>query len=75
MKQAAEENVDEVKMLPATRKVLVRKHEQSIPDEEMRRTADDLIQVAIQAFMKLHDVDRKTAQRRITRAVVTAARR
>lgn len=39
------------------------KQEQGIPDEEMRRTAGDLIQVAVQAFMKIHDVDRKTAQR------------
>jgi len=30
---------------------------------EMRRTAKDLIQVAIQAFMKMHGVDRKAAQR------------
>ena len=51
------------------------KRKQPNLDREMRRTADDLIQVAIQAFMKMHGVDRKTAQRRITGAVVTAARR
>ena len=51
-----------------------RKHEQSKPDEEMRRTAGDLIQVAIRIFMKMHGVDWETAQPWITSAVVTAAR-
>jgi len=51
-----------------------RKHEQSHPNDEMRRTAHDLIQVAIQSFMKLHRVERKTAQRWIASAVVTAAK-
>ena len=50
-----------------------RKNEQPNPDEEMRRTANDLIQVAIQAFMKMHGVDRKAAQQWIASAVVTAA--
>jgi hypothetical protein len=49
-----------------------RKKEQCTPDEEMRRTAGDLIQVAIQAFMKIHGVDLKTAQRWIASAVVNA---
>lgn len=50
-----------------------RKNEQRHPDEEMRRTANDLIQVAIEVFMKMHGVDRKTAERRIASALVTAA--
>jgi hypothetical protein len=41
---------------------------------EMRRTANDLIQVATPAFMKMHGVDRKTAQRWIMGAIVTAAK-
>lgn len=43
------------------------------PDEEMRRTANDLIQVAIAVFMKMHSVGRKTAQRWVASAVETAA--
>ena len=62
-------------MVAEQERLMRQKREQSNPDEEMRRTADDLIQVAIQAFMKMHDVDRKTAQQWITSAVVTAARR
>jgi hypothetical protein len=50
-----------------------RKNEQPNPDKEMRRTAHDLIQVAIQAFMKMHGVERKAAEQWIASAVVTAA--
>jgi hypothetical protein len=52
-----------------------RKKEQGTPDEGMRRAASDLIQVAIQVFMKIQGVDRKTAQRWIASAAVTAAKR
>jgi len=51
-----------------------RKKGQRNPDEEMRRTAGDLIEVAIHVFMKMHGVDRKTTQRWITSAAVTAAK-
>jgi hypothetical protein len=49
-----------------------RKKAQPNPDEEMRRTACGLIQVAIQAFMKLHGVDRETALRWIVTTAVEA---
>lgn len=52
---------------------MARKNKQPNPDEEMRRTAHDVTQVAIQVFMKMHGVDRKTAQQWIASAVVTAA--
>lgn len=50
-----------------------RKSKQPNPDEEKRRTAADLIQVAIRVFMKMHDVERETAQRWIVSAAVAAA--
>lgn len=49
-----------------------RKKEQPNADEEMRRTACDLVQVAIQAFMKMHGVDRETALRWIVATAVEA---
>ena len=47
------------------------KNEQPNPDEAMRRAASALIDVAIKAFMKMHAVDRETAQRWIVSAVET----
>jgi hypothetical protein len=41
---------------------------------DMRGTANDLIQIAIRAFMKMHGVDRKAAQRWLMSAIVTAAK-
>ena len=49
-----------------------RKEEQPNPDEEMRRTARGLIQVAIQKFMKMHGVDRETAVRWMVATAVEA---
>jgi hypothetical protein len=46
----------------------------AILTSEMRRTANDLIQIAIRAFMKMHGVDRKAAQRWLMSAIVTAAK-
>ena len=47
------------------------KNEQPNPDKAMRKAASALIDVAIRAFMKMHGVDRETAQRWIVRAVET----
>ena len=49
-----------------------RKTEQPNPDEAMGKTASALIDVAIKAFMKVHEVDRKTAQRWIANAAKVA---
>jgi len=49
-----------------------RKTEQPNLDEGMRKTAVALIDVALAAFMKVHDVDHKTAQRWMVSAVETA---
>jgi len=47
------------------------KREQPNPDEAMRKTASALIDVAIRAFMKMHGINRETAQRWILSAVET----
>jgi hypothetical protein len=47
------------------------KSEQPKPDEAMRKTASALIDVAIRAFMKMHGINRETAERWIVSAVET----
>jgi len=49
------------------------KSKQPNPDEKMRKTASALIDVAIRAFMKMHGINRETAQRWIVSAVETVA--
>jgi hypothetical protein len=47
------------------------KSEPPNPDKAMRKAANALIDVAIRAFMKMHGVDRATAERWIVSAVET----
>lgn len=50
------------------------KSEQRNPDQAMRKTASALIDVAIRAFMKMHGINRETAQRWIVSAVQTVVK-
>ena len=51
-----------------------RKGEEPDPIEEMRKTADSLVSIAIKAFMQMRNVDYETAQRWIAGAAALEAR-